>query len=300
MFHGFISIFSFPGRTKFVMSDPSSVVSNDWHIGHWRSMYSRSVTGALGWPSTNLFCGIPFNSVATAGAPGYAKPPVELPVAGMPLARLIFAVSPRSFELPLPLLSTMARTITPPAMARVRGDACRAPSPGPPLERTGGGAAACRRCCFALFPLGIGGKRSHVVAGPCARKDQESDEKKEGGEGERLDLEVSEVLANEPVQHTAARRRDETARRLGDRLVADEHVVDRDAGAHDRQREQVPRRSVVSPDRHEQEDDRERVHADPLEPAELARDEARNLRVEKAAACGDRGDDERRPELVAP
>ena len=38
----------------------------------------------------------------------------------------------------------------------------------------------------------------------------------------------------------------------------------------------------------------------PLEPAELARREMRDLREEEAAAGCDRGDDERPPELVAP
>ena len=50
----------------------------------------------------------------------------------------------------------------------------------------------------------------------------------------------------------------------------------------------------------EERHDRERVHADALEPAELAGDEVRDLGEEEAAARGDRRDDERSPELVAP
>src|SRR5439155_847943 len=45
--------------------------------------------------------------------------------------------------------------------------------------------------------------------------------------------------------------------------------------------------------------DRERIHADALVPAELAGGEVRDLGEEEAAACRDRRDEEREPELVA-
>ena len=52
--------------------------------------------------------------------------------------------------------------------------------------------------------------------------------------------------------------------------------------------------------RGEEQEERQRVHADALEPAQVARDEAGDLGEEEAAAGAERGDDERGPELVAP
>src|SRR5581483_2796587 len=194
------------------------------------------------------------------------------------------------FELPLLLLlpSTTARTIatitittTPPPIASARGEAWRAPpgSPPPPFERTGGGVLvpACWRCCLARLPLGIGGKRSRLLLRPGGRKDQESDEKEEAGEREGRDGEVAEghVVGRdgEPVDGAAAGGRLDARRRLGDRVVRDEHVVDRDARTHDGEREEIARRAGVATPGHQQEEKRERVHADPLVPAELARKE---------------------------
>jgi hypothetical protein len=77
-------------------------------------------------------------------------------------------------------------------------------------------------------------------------------------------------------------------------------VVDRHAGAHEGQRKQVTGDPEVAPDRREQCDDRQWVHADPLVPAELAGNEVRDLGEEEAAARRDRRDDEGRPQLVAP
>src|SRR3954451_19142516 len=57
---------------------------------------------------------------------------------------------------------------------------------------------------------------------------------------------------------------------------------------------------MVSRQRGEERDDRERIHADPLVPAQLAGNEPGRLREVEAAPGGDRGDDEDEPELVAP
>src|SRR5581483_2025515 len=58
--------------------------------------------------------------------------------------------------------------------------------------------------------------------------------------------------------------------------------------------------AIVPAQRREEREDRERVHADPLEPAEVAWHEARDLGEEEAAAGPERRDDERGPELVSP
>ena len=83
-------------------------------------------------------------------------------------------------------------------------------------------------------------------------------------------------------------------------VVLDEEVVDRHPGADDRQRQEIPRDPVVAVDSDEEREDRERVHADALVPAELARHEAGDLREEQAASRRDGSDHERGPELVAP
>ena len=57
---------------------------------------------------------------------------------------------------------------------------------------------------------------------------------------------------------------------------------------------------MVVGERGEQRQDRERVHADALVPAELARHVAGDLGEEEASRGRDRRDDERAPELVAP
>src|SRR5207253_1231734 len=149
------------------------------------------------------------------------------------------------------------------------------------------------------------GKGSRLVSLPGGRQDQESDEKEESGESEGRDLQITERLVGvgnrEPVEGAAGSRcRGLTGRGLVDGAVRDQHVVDRDARPDDRQRQEVPRRPVVTMPREDQQQDRQRIHADPLVPAELARQEVRDQRKEEAAAGRDRRDDERGPQLVAP
>src|SRR5690242_8544167 len=116
----------------------------------------------------------------------------------------------------------------PPPIASARGDAWRGRTPPTPFERTGGGvrtaAAAAWRCCLALLPLGMRRKGSgclgfHGFA--CGREDQESDKKEEGGQGERLDLEVAERCVDaregEPVDGASSRGRLLARHGLGDR-----------------------------------------------------------------------------------
>src|SRR5690349_4999348 len=104
---------------------------------------------------------------------------------------------------------TMRRT-TPPPIASARGDAWRARTPPTPFERTGGGvrtaAAAACLCCLALLPLGMSGKGSRYLGLPGRGEDQESDEKKEGGEGELGDREIPEGVGRDPVRAAAAGR----------------------------------------------------------------------------------------------
>jgi hypothetical protein len=57
---------------------------------------------------------------------------------------------------------------------------------------------------------------------------------------------------------------------------------------------------MVVRQRHQEGRDRKGVHADPLEPAELARHEVGDLREEQASAGRDCGDEKGQPELVAP
>src|SRR5215471_6798665 len=211
--------------------------------------------------------------------------------------------------LPPPLLrttpSTTAITITrttPPAIASARGEAWRARGPLEPFERTGGGAVAAADClcCLALLPLGMGGKGSRCIgfAGGC--KDQESDDEKEGGEGESRDREIAERVVRDPVGAASAGCGDGARLRLRDHAALDQHVVDRRSCTDDRQRNEVAGRPVVAARGDEEREDRERIHQHSLEPAELAGDEGRDLRVEKAAARRDGRDDEGSPELVAP
>src|SRR4051795_6273526 len=199
------------------------------------------------------------------------------------------------------MATTMART-TPPPIASARGDAWRARAPPMPFERTGGGAvaAAACLCCLALLPLGMGGKGSRYIGFPRECEDQESDEKKEGGEGECRDREIAERVVRDPVGSAPTGRRKGARLRLLDHAALDQHVVDRGAGTDDRQRDEVARRPVVAARGDQEREDRERVHQDALEPAELTGDVAGDLRVEEAAAGRDRGDDEGSPELVAP
>src|SRR6266550_7476343 len=137
-----------------------------------------------------------------------AKEPAQLwlPVAGRSFKSLELTTPPPPPPLP-PLRttpSTMAITMAsamPPPIASARGDACRARTPPTPFERTGGGAvaAAACLCCLALLPLGMSGKGSRYLGFPGGGEDQESDEKKEGGEGESRDGEVAERVQGDPV-----------------------------------------------------------------------------------------------------
>src|SRR6476646_7199568 len=265
-------------------------------------------TGAVGLPSTRPVCGMPLKRAFASAAPSSWPDQFALPTFGRPLMSLAETTLPPPLLPPPPLLlrttpSTIATTATrttPPTIASTRGEAWRARVPPAPFERTGGGAAtaASLRCCLALLPLGMSGKGSRLLGGFGGREDQESDEKQKAGERERRDRDVPEFV--DPLRAAPACRRCEARGRLLDHLVLDQQVVDRDAGADDRQREEVARGPVVVVPCHQQEEDREWVHADPLEPAELARWEPCDLREEKAAAGRNRGDDECRPELVAP
>src|SRR5437588_3583038 len=268
-------------------------------------------TGDFGSPSVSPCCGMPLKRLFASGAPGSAFAELWLPVAGRSCMSLELTIPPPPPP-PLPLLrttpSTMAITATrttPPAIASARGDAWRGRTPPTPFERTGGGVlgaiAASRRCCLALFPLGMRGKGSRrlgFLGLPGAREDQESDEKKEPRQREGRDRDVPELV--DPLDVAAPRLADRARLGLGDHVVLDQEVVDRGAGADDRQRQEVARRAVVAASRDQQREDRERVHEHPLEPAELAGREVRDLREEEAAPGRDRSDDEGSPQLVAP
>src|SRR3954451_24962777 len=261
---------------------------------------------AFGLPRTSPFCGIPLKRLFAAGAPAIAPADVALPVKGRPavsLSETTWLPPP-----PLPPLRTTPRTIaitairtTPPAIASARGEACRARAPPIPFERTGGGAAAaaCCLCCLALLPLGMRGKGSRYLGLSGRGKDQESDEKKEGREGECRDREVPERVLDDPVGAAAASGY-QAPLVLLDHTALDQHVVDRGAGSDDRKRDQIAGRSIVATRGDQEREDRERVHQDPLEPAELAGDEVRDLRVEETAAGRDGCDDEGTPQLVTP
>src|SRR6266571_3323976 len=232
-------------------------------------------TGADGLPSTSPFCGMPWKSAFASGAPSRAPAQLAFPMLGRPWSKP-----------PLPPLPPRLRT-TPTTIARARGDAWRGRTPPMPFDRTGGGVlsavAASRLCCLALLPLGMRGKGSRLVGFPGGREDQESDEKEEAGEGEGRDGQVAERRVwsgGDPVYAAAACRvAGDAGRRLLDGPVLDQHVVDRDAGAGERQQQKVARHPVFAVPGEEQENNRERVHADALEPAQLARLEARDLGV---------------------
>src|SRR5579864_6414905 len=135
-------------------------VSNSWQIGHWRSMYSVSVTGADGQPSVVPVWGMPLNSAATSDEPGSA-------LARLPTAAAFFGSPPPL----LPPPRTTARTTTtattattPPPIASARGEAVRARVA--PFDCTGGGVRTCRRSSLLFLPLGTGGKGSWLVPGP--------------------------------------------------------------------------------------------------------------------------------------
>src|SRR5579862_2595476 len=296
---GRMTIFTFPVRTYLGTMLGKTSVSNWSQKGHWRSMYSTRTTGAAGEPSVRPFCGIPLRSWLVWVAPW----------AQSARGKALVGHAPVEAFGPLPPLSVTARTTptTEAAIASTRGEARRGRKPDlpAPLERTGGGVAACL-CCLALLPLGIGRKGSRLFPCPGTCEDQESDEKEKPRERERRDREVAErrveAGGGDPVEGAAGprRRRDHARGRLRDRVVLDEHVVDRRAGAEDGERKQIARDAVLPAPGEEEEQERQGVHADPLEPAEVARLEARDLGVEEAAARGECRHDEAGPELVAP
>src|SRR5437764_3827876 len=159
-------------------------------------------TGDFGSPSVSPCCGMPLKRLFASGAPDSAFAELWLPVAGRSCMSLELTIPPPPPP-PLPPLRTTPRTMaitmtrtTPPAIASARGDAWRARAPPMPFERTGGGvrsaAAASCLCCLALLPLGMGGKGSRCIGLLGGGEDQESDEKKEGREGECRDREIAE------------------------------------------------------------------------------------------------------------
>src|SRR3954469_13250055 len=240
-------------------------------------------TGAFGSPTTSPFCGMPLKRPFASDAPCAEPSQLWLPVAGRSFRSPELTTPPPP---PPPLLRTTPSTTaitmastTPPAIASERGDAWRARTPPTPFERTGGGAvaAAACLCCLALLPLGMGGKGSRYIGFPGGWEVQESEEKKEGGEGECRDREIAERVVRDPVGSAPTGRRKGARLRLLDHAALDQHVVDRGAGTDDRQRDEVARRPVVAAGGDQEREDRERVHQDALEPAELAGDEVRDL-----------------------
>src|ERR1051325_8921114 len=122
---------TFPLRTYLSTIDGITVVSNALQIGHWRSMYSISCTGAFGDPSVVPCCGMPRNSASTAAESGSVD---------------VFAgdeddEDPRVSAIPAAAAPPRTR-MTAAAIRSTLGEAWRAP-----LLRTGGGGV--RRCCRA-------------------------------------------------------------------------------------------------------------------------------------------------------
>src|SRR3954462_10625181 len=107
---------------------------------------------------------MPLKRSATSLQPG--RPFVEqLPIGGVPDGSFP-PLLPPPVRTTARTIATATRATTPPAIASTFGSAWRLP--GPPFDRTGGGAAAAvRRACLLLLPLGIGRKRSGLVAATC-------------------------------------------------------------------------------------------------------------------------------------
>ena len=116
-------------------------VSNWRQTGHWRSMYSTSVAGALALPSTSPLWGMPANCCAIAPASG-SFVPVVVPFESEP---------PR--ETSTTAATATIATIAISAPIRTAGEALR-----PSVLRTGGRAACCR-CRRACLPLVIARER---------------------------------------------------------------------------------------------------------------------------------------------
>src|SRR5919201_3586388 len=255
-------------------------VSNARQTGHWRSMYSTIVAGALALPSTFPCCGMSANWRVTKLASGrtvaVVEPEPELP----PAKTTISAIATASPARPASAPNSTA------------GDARR-----PSVLRTGGRATWAWRWRRACLPLVIGPLTVATGGRWTGGQQEEGEAEREAGEREHRDGHVAELF--DPLGGAAPWRRDQARPGLLDDAVLDEQVVDRDAGADERQRQQVAGGPALVRQRRQQRHDRERVHADALEPAELARDEARDLREEEAAAGRDRRDEEHQPEIVA-
>ena len=134
---GLASTLTLPVRTYFGITLGMISVSNARQAGHWRSMYSIIVTGALGEPRTFPLCGMPLKSWVTTPASGS------------------FVVVVTGDEDPPVIATTSAiaaatSAIAPTAAPSTFGDALR----GPPVLRTGGGVCTCR-LRLACFPLVI-------------------------------------------------------------------------------------------------------------------------------------------------
>src|SRR5665647_2738867 len=282
------STLTFPVFAYCLMTAGRTSVSNCWQNGHCRSMYSTIVTFARPEPSVMPFCGIPLKSASTSREPGS-------PAAIEPTFGTFFGVDePPPVKTTISTTTTAITAATAPAPMSTRGEACRLRAV--PFDWTGGGALCARRFSLLFLPLAIGRKTSRVVVRAGSGKRQERDEQDERGEREGRDRHVAELVG--PLHRAADADLAALGRRDG--VVLDEDVVDGDSRADERQRQEIARDAMVAGERGEERHDRERVHADALEPAELAGDEVRDLGEEETASRGDRRDDERGPELVAP
>src|SRR5579862_6584493 len=125
--------FTLPVRTYVATSPGHTWVSNSRQNGHWRSMYSTIVTGALGEPSTRPFCGMPLNLACTSAAPG--RPLTTEPEVGN-VEAWVFPLPPDATTATTTPITTSAAPA--PAIASVRRDNWRC-ARVPPAPRTGGG-----------------------------------------------------------------------------------------------------------------------------------------------------------------
>src|ERR1041384_1275512 len=141
---GLAITFTFPVLTKRGTIVGMISVSNRWQSGHWRSMYSIIVTGALGLPSTFPCCGMPLNILTAEPESGSVPPLVvgdgeddEPPVS----AKASAAATAASAMTAAPAASTFGEARPPPGL------------------RAGGGGGGVRRCLRAFFPLVISAPR---------------------------------------------------------------------------------------------------------------------------------------------
>src|SRR5579862_887531 len=161
---GSTTTFTLPVRTYLLTTFGKTCVSNSRQIGHWRSMNSTIVTGAVLEPSVVPCCGMPLNSAATSEAPGRAFR--RLPTATAFFGNPLEPFPPESTSATTTATTISAATAAP--TARTRGDAWRgAAAPGGCVGRgtlvfPGGLAGAARRRCLLALPLGI---RVHASPG---------------------------------------------------------------------------------------------------------------------------------------